>query len=385
MAANRGIQRCQEILILILVTATCLEAFVSTDVIGRRNGAFSLRHVVLCFESTNEAEYKSPRILSSEQIDSIRSLPKCSVSFVEPETGCEVTLVGCFHGSPSSAQDVQETLTQYPPKVLVLELCPDRFLSIQEQLRKEDVATIPTKAPRRTETNTDWAVRSVGGILRLVNRVQSTVFSGLTPGLEFVTAIQSCPGTDIVLADQPVKETLRKLSRVPQFGLRSLRHGSPLRDSKGLGTALFGSKDHVSVNVFDFGMRHRSAQKELAQWVLVPMSALVLPILGLATISNDVLALSLEFPGNAEWNPSNFFPFVAVNVLMILLCYMGLVLPATRVVLHERDAILANGVLAACKVAKDESGDTDPPSRVTAILGLLHVNGVTRRLLNGEV
>ena len=60
----------------------------------------------------------------------------CSVEFTDPATGCEVVLVGCFHGSQSSARDVQDVLTRKTTHVVVLELCANRF----SDLRRDFVA-----------------------------------------------------------------------------------------------------------------------------------------------------------------------------------------------------------------------------------------------------
>ena len=58
-------------------------------------------------------------------------------------------------------------------------------------------------------------------------------------------------------------------------------------------------------------------------------------------------------------------------------------LPAARVILAERDDILTNGIQAACRLAaaKHEK-DGKRRGRVVAVLGLLHVNGVAKRMLS---
>jgi pheromone shutdown protein TraB len=54
--------------------------------------------------------------------------------------------------------------------------------------------------------------------------------------------------------------------------------------------------------------------------------------------------------------------------------YFGLVLPAVRIILTERDEILTEGIKASCRRA-------GKGGRVVAVLGLLHVNGVAQRML----
>jgi len=42
--------------------------------------------------------------------------------FIHPKTGCQVILVGCLHGSSSSAQEVTEILNKKKTDTVVLEL-----------------------------------------------------------------------------------------------------------------------------------------------------------------------------------------------------------------------------------------------------------------------
>jgi hypothetical protein len=341
-----------------------------------------------------------------------KSLSKCSITLVEPTTGCEVVLVGCFHGSPASAHDVAATLSSRPPNVLVLELCPDRFATIREQAQMNARNTRPSVKPSQSAWSSkrgDWALRGVDALLRFVSRAQSTFFSGLEPGLEFVTAVRSCPNSDIVLADQPVHETLYKLSRVPRGLLWN--HGSnrpsddgnssPLQETMALLSALFGSSEVRSsgyhpVNLIEFGMRTRQAQAELLQSVVLPLilcagTILTLPALnaarGVDSGAQSDYALDFSLNHHGSLLSSSSLILLAINVALVLTFYMGLVVPVVRVVLRERDDCLARGILAACQVAAsanapDEDENDQPASRrVTAILGLLHVNGVAQRLL----
>jgi pheromone shutdown protein TraB len=58
---------------------------------------------------------------------------------------------------------------------------------------------------------------------------------------------------------------------------------------------------------------------------------------------------------------------------MILLSTVGMI-PVIKTILTERDEILTDGIKAACQRAGKDG-------RVVAVLGLLHVNGVARRML----
>ena len=48
----------------------------------------------------------------------------------DPLTSSDIYLVGVSHGSPSSAMLVKDTITSLKPSAVVLELCPDRYISI---------------------------------------------------------------------------------------------------------------------------------------------------------------------------------------------------------------------------------------------------------------
>jgi hypothetical protein len=293
----------------------------------------------------------------------------------------------------------------------------------------------------------DWATDGVAGVLRLASRAQSAFFSDLKPGLEFETAVRCCnlpgePTTDIVLADQPVRDTLYRLARLPSVAwdgcVGRSPSLSPLKETRYLLAAVLGSATEPApyrpVNLCEFAMRSPQARKELVQWLLVPLFAfiavaqlLVLFLLfaystaeasgGLdGSVILEATATSFPYDGRGPVAaPSSMGAWAAIHVAAVALsCYLGLVLPAARVVLWERDAYLARGIRAACRhVASrkhhnpssrssfsfpsspslgggtlDEGScpDTskvanDGRGRVVAVLGFLHVNGVAERLL----
>jgi hypothetical protein len=75
---------------------------------------------------------------------------------------------------------------------------------------------------------------------------------------------------------------------------------------------------------------------------------------------------------------------MAIVASHVLVCVAGcltvLVLPATRIVLRERDDLLAEWIRAACRHCMSISSSASGDGRVVAVLGLLHVNGVAQRL-----
>jgi len=75
-------------------------------------------------------------------------------------------------------------------------------------------------------------------------------------------------------------------------------------------------------------------------------------------------------------------PHVLVRAMGLGLGYVGVALPAARVILAERDDILVRGIKAACRVAAAKHEQDGEHGRVVAVLGLLHVNGVAKRMLS---
>ncbi|GKY96558.1 hypothetical protein MPSEU_000615400 [Mayamaea pseudoterrestris] len=171
------------------------------------------------------------------------SLDKAAVTIIEPQTNVQVILLGCFHGSQSSARDVQALLVPprsdekhtLPTKAVVLELCASRFLSLRKGMEQEEDAMKSDddfdEAMQQQEEQ-PWMTRYV----RMVSKVSKsqgvstgiasallglasgwqTAMAGLEPGLEFKTALLHNPeGSDVILADQSVDETLYKLGNLP--------------------------------------------------------------------------------------------------------------------------------------------------------------------------
>jgi hypothetical protein len=189
---------------------------------------------------------------------------KCCVSLIEPTTNCTVILVGCFHGSAASAANVQAILDATKPRVVVLELCAQRYTGLQtkEPSSDEFSSVVPdSDETSRNRADTDRSVGTLRGrgqplhfslpwlrnlgppgassgstvsntsntrvglvsaLLGAVSGVQSRLWQ-LQPGLEFTKAIdwvqrqgRDNPGyCDVILADQAVDATLARLAQVP--------------------------------------------------------------------------------------------------------------------------------------------------------------------------
>jgi len=227
------------------------------------------------------------------------------VELIEPETGCQVILLGCFHGSQSSAADVRDCLNdnnqQPATDIVALELCASRFASLRRDYlaTKESGNSLQSKQSTKTKASTNmaddkvdaddtdlldrnsrqqprksWLERYSEMILKMsatrgvsaalaaallggVSGLQVTL-SGLEPGLEFTTALDIAVSQskeesdshtmDIVLADQNVDETLNKVGNLLSVSLNLWKDcwqkgwdESFGKESDALSVALFGN------------------------------------------------------------------------------------------------------------------------------------------------
>jgi len=195
------------------------------------------------------------------------------IRLVDEETNCEVVLVGCFHGSPSSAADVEREILggeNFSTKttatdVVALELCATRFTNLQKHMRQrqkrndhledngsgntsplDGMVTSVKQSFRRSERflqlvsqtteKRGWSTGIATFILGSATGVQSTL-SGFTPGLEFITALNMPSSSsklsrgggseknnyDIVLADQTVEMTLERSGILPTLSMEMSR------------------------------------------------------------------------------------------------------------------------------------------------------------------
>jgi hypothetical protein len=184
------------------------------------------------------------------------AVPGSVVELTDPETGCQVLLLGCFHGSNSSASDVQQIIDVHTD-VVVLELCASRFADLRRDylvaqaqaqasstsslasdemdIDEVPVAVVPKKPKRpwiaRYASTVASTTRDRGmgaglafAVLGGVSGVQTSL-SGLVPGLEFTTALQAANevNADIVLADQVVEDTLNNIGNLPATSIRMWR------------------------------------------------------------------------------------------------------------------------------------------------------------------
>jgi pheromone shutdown protein TraB len=354
--------------------------------------------------------------------------------------------LGCFHGTKSSADDVARLIDD-DTDVIVLELCTSRFADLRRQQEKlhrqaQDEGKergyksqqINSESWRRAITSS-WPVRygqtvsatfakkgvatGVAALLLTgVSGLQSAM-SGFQPGLEFTTALErgrqlNC---DIVLADQDVDETLRKLGSIPVDVWKNMlllhnkkssivhnkdeniNYNSLFEESvyhlKTLTRAVFGDSGDSTVpqvRAFPVLVRNGAAVRDLVRLVIPSLVTIVVSsqIFGLiigsaadwsfAVLADDTIAVANVFSSEHQNTISGVDDVSgswAVHVLAsscILLSGFLSMAPIIKVILTERDAVLTEGILSACQRAGNGG-------RVVAVLGLLHVNGVANRIM----
>jgi hypothetical protein len=370
------------------------------------------------------------------------------VEVIEPETNCTVRIIGVFHGSYSSSKDVMQCVTSSTDAV-VLELCSDRYRdlilkkssssnskSMQGTSESSDIGLDPGNEelaiscadaetpPSEGYSVTSWFeqyVRVVSDTIRrqgwrtgivvatfgLVNGFQQQILQ-LQPGLEFITAsdISSNYSIPIILADQDVAITLQRIGQLPQVTynlwydfIRTRSWATtfgPL--SYALSVAILGGwiyrKDGQKTKLLSlpqFLTRNLDAFKDLLRLVGFPLLVIqalnFLPVLtqqgSASTIHAAMSSLGVQQDDTAI--------ATIINIIVIILFYLCVALPATQVILTERDDVLATGIRMACRLAygKHKStlisipGDNYSAYRdaeVVVVLGLLHVNGVALRV-----
>ena len=377
---------------------------------------------------TTRTSSSSSKLLSKTSV--LTEANQAAVNFIDPVTGCEVVLLGCFHGTESSATDVEDCLlgkNTHPASAVVLELCPTRFADLRrdilEQTNKESnqkkdwfpaYAASVSKTIQSRGLATGIAAAILGGVSGL-----QTSMTGFQPGLEFQRAIQVATNDidnncQIFLADQAVETTLQRMGSLPQIAATLLFQKDDRKllllqeDTQTLTRAIFGDstllKQGQQLSLASVLTRSRPALQDLARLTIPPVLALqsllllvttssVLveptvaadPTTSTLTLSDAMETSSLSFEESSVWTMMIMEPLVSAVVLVA--GYLAVALPAVRVILTERDEQLARGIRAACRrIAATTATVTTheqelPPPKVVAVLGFLHVNGVAKRLL----
>jgi len=375
-------------------------------------------------------------------------------------TNTQIILLGCLHGSTSSAKDVEHLLYYSQPQtdVVVLELCPARYKDLIKymMIRRDNdtganaggggsnfVRMVSNKIEARG-ISAGIAAAVLGGASGL-----SSALSGFEPGLEFITSIEyvqnrnnnslnsrnknsqndddqgktNSESCDIILGDRMVDETLRRVGSLPKVSLgmwNNLRNNKwkwnethYAEDATVLSDAVFGNRElreaDLQVDMRRVLTRNREVVLDLLRltlpsFLLLQLITLLLTFsdaylistvndnsvsLGNVDMSMNMLVdLSLSM-SRADWVhlATDFGMELLTSIVLIGVGYISLALPAVRVILSERDNQLVEAIEAACEVAAEKqrglkgSKETDRRARVVAVLGLLHVNGVAKKLV----
>jgi len=207
--------------------------------------------------------------------------------------------------------------------------------------------------------------------------------SGFDPGLEFKTALDKAilHECDIVLADQVVDETLRRIGSLPQVSWEMNNLSKNMThvlenwslNSKSLKQAIVGNENLPRVELGKFLFRNSAAMKDFLRFATPPFSLMLLLLTAGSSYALTDESMIVTDPSVAE----QFVHYFASAALCIS-TYLGFFLPAVKVILFERDRVLTNGIKASCKRAGNGG-------RVVAVLGFLHVNGVTKMMLEDTI
>lgn len=387
---------------IVTKTNTCVTCFQLRLSPQSPNG----RRKISALKSTNESS-------SAASVDAI-SQP--FITFNHPVTNTEVTLIGCLHGSTSSAKDVSSILHQKSTDVVVLELCPTRYKDLMKEVIRRRTSekkfasnyfkmiqnTIQTRG-----FSTGLAAAILGGVSSL-----SYFFSGFQPGYEFLTAIEYVESQqercDVVLADRLVDETLRRVGALPSVALEMWRQfidsgldweGTYGREMTNLFNAISG-QGNFQVDMKRTLFRNTDVIVDLARLILPTFLIVEAGNIALGLIFQEMaptldlewmdLGLVLDLSSLSSSTSLSDWSVIASEVVFevissgmaLFLGFLLVALPISRVILSERDEQLARGIDVACNIASRNHGNHG--GRVVAILGMLHVNGVAKRILPSE-
>lgn len=332
------------------------------------------------------------------------SKSKSYVEVVDPNTNVKVVLVGCLHGSLSSSNDVRYLLESEPTDAVVLELCDTRY---------EDLSAAPAEDYSMTVFADDmkdfWSMIQetslrkgpiTGAITLLLGTMSllQTNLSGFRTGLEFVVAMDiakqnSC---EVILADRDIDTTMERIGKLPSVSLDILKKNQIGQETRHLKCAVFGDSSLPSgaqVNMPQVMVRSKQAIADLARLTLPPILLVSLLTVGASlafhlplfaeqeTLQQLVTGFSvMTSDEKIEAGMKVFFNSLG-DIVPLIVGYPFFALPAAKVIVSERDVCLAEGIQKACeKVSMEKEGQ----SRVVAVLGLLHVNGVAKKLIENN-
>jgi len=344
---------------------------------------------------------------SSNAASSTSSTSNSYVSFNHPRTNTELILIGCLHGSSSSAKDVSQLLHAKPTDVVVLELCPTRYKDLMKEMIRRKSSETQSKGSyikmvAKTIEARGWSTGLAAAVLGGASSL-STSLSGFQPGFEFLTAMEYVESQgsecDVILADRMVDETLRRFGGLPSVSLDLFQSflDSGLdweqtygKEAKVLKSAVSGNGE-FNVDMGKALFRRTDVIIDLVRLTLPTFIFIEAANVMLGSILNSLDPIAPESISmgslmvdlaSSDWNSfagDVIFELVS-SALVLFLSFMFVVLPTSKVILSERDDQLTKGIEDACSFAAEKNTNGEG-GRVVCVLGLLHVNGVARQIL----
>jgi len=368
----------------------------------------------LKYTASDDTDFNQNEIptATAETTATTTTKPASFLELEDPKTKCQIILLGCLHGSSSSATDVEHLLsedtmssaangnnqiTTAKADVVILELCASRFADLKREMEKNEkqkdhylkeqspprlirFAKLIAKTVEKRGLATGIATAILGGASGL-----QTALSGFEPGLEFKTAVElveKMEDCDIVLADQTVEITLQRFGSLPSISVDMVRewmtnHAFEFeeafgREAKALQTAVGGDEDFQphQLSMQTFLTRHEDVQKDTTRLILFPLiitQFLVSFSLSLWNVldGNGLFELpswkalfmdpsvSLSLSNIGIWGPDLVVDLV-MSAVVVAVGYVALALPVTRLILCERDDQLVEGIQAACEIASSK-------------------------------
>ena len=370
------------------------------------------------------------------------SIIKPYIEVKHEETNTTIILLGCLHGSPSSSKDVEHLLNDGQTDAVVLELCQSRFdiltqymakrssSDVEEEEKLELESSTMTKTVQQDETQvlsnvlentTNFGTNVATAILTTITALSGSFSSSFQTGLEFITAIdnvdkqnkQEQPGSKneskctIVLGDRAVDQTLERMGSLPSLSFEMLskffQKGFNWDQTYGIDAnvishAISGDQElkQKGLQQLDMGkvlFRNKDAMMDMArlilpsvilvQFVAVVLNVYLASIHGSNLSIGDILVDMVTF-SDIDWSKMFVFLYAAGSAFaqVIFLAYMAVALPASRIIISERDEYLAKAIDEACRSVSENDDDNDDmrEKRVVAVLGLIHVNGIAKKL-----
>jgi len=367
---------------------------------------------------------------ASASLNNNKASSKSYVEIYDPTTQTNIVLLGCLHGSISSSRDVQYLMKQEDVDVdaVVLELCETR---IQDLTRVVDTVDDYTKEVfwedvqdfisfiKDTKKKKGLIVATVTFVLGMTSLLQTNI-SGVRAGLEFAVAVDIAEENDIpiFLGDRRIDQTMERISSLPSVSLEMIQNYNTIGVyTKLLQTAVLGDRllpNDTQISLPTVLIRNKGAITDLARLALSPILIATIFAVSVGMIFHLPLyaeqeSIDLLMGHTTTTSPLTTFderlPILikiissfVTEVLVFTAGYTVLALPASKVIIHERDICLANEIHKACHDIGISSSSLPPehqkqknqqyqqPSTIVAVLGLLHVNGVAKQLLdNGAI